>query len=274
MENKYFDTNKALWEELTEINVGSAMYDLEGFKRGAETLDPIEIAELGDVRGRSILHLQCQFGQDAISLARQGAVVTGVDFSEKAIGLAKSLSSELKVPAQFVCCNVYDLPQHLDKKFDIVFTSGGVLCWLPDLIQWAQLINRYLKPGGFFYIREFHPVATVFSNDSVETELKASYSYFHQEQPQKWDADGFAYADHSKKTTNPSYEWQHPLADVVSSLLAAGLKIEFLHEFPYCSYDCFPFLEKGKDGRWRFPGGKDLIPLMFSLKAVKQKDVF
>ena len=133
MSNKYLDTNKALWEELTEINVGSAMYDLEGFKQGAETLDPIEIAELGDIKGMSILHLQCQFGQDAISLARKGAQVTGVDFSEKAITLAKSLSSELKVPAEFVCCNVYDLPQHLDRKFDIVFTSGGVLCWLPDL---------------------------------------------------------------------------------------------------------------------------------------------
>lgn len=268
MENKYFDTNKALWEELTEINVGSAMYDLGGFKQGAETLDPIEIEELGDVKDRSILHLQCQFGQDAISLARKGAVVTGVDFSEKAIALAKDLSTELKVPAEFVCCNLYDLPRHLDKNFDIVFTSGGVLCWLPDLSQWAQLINRYLKPGGFFYLREFHPVAAVFNNDSAATELKAMYSYFHHDQPQKWD-DGFAYADHSKRTQNPSFEWQHPLADVVSSLRAAGLRIEFLHEFPFCSYDCFPFLEKGKDGRWRFPGGKDLIPLMFSLKAVK-----
>lgn len=267
MENKYFDTNKALWEELTEINIGSTMYDLEGFKQGAETLDPIEIAELGDVRGRSILHLQCQFGQDAISLARQGAVVTGVDFSEKAVTLAKSLSSELKIPAHFVCCNIYDLPQHLDQKFDIVFTSGGVLCWLPDLAKWAELISKYLKPGGFFYIREFHPVATVFDNDSA-TELKAMYSYFHHDQPLKWD-DGYAYADHNKKTTNPSFEWQHPLADVVSSLLAAELKIAFLHEFPYCSYDCFPFLEKSADGRWHFPGGKDLIPLMFSLKASK-----
>ncbi|MBI4727672.1 class I SAM-dependent methyltransferase [candidate division TA06 bacterium] len=268
MSNNYLDANKALWEELTEINVGSAMYDLEGFKQGAETLDPIEIEELGHVKGKLILHLQCQFGQDAISLARKGAVVTGVDFSEKAIALAKSLSAELNVPADFVCCNIYDLPQRLDKEFDIVFTSGGVLCWLPDLTKWAQLINRVLKPGGFFYIREFHPVAAVFSNDSADTELKARYSYFHQDQPQKWD-DCYAYADHSKKTKNPSYEWQHPLADVVSSLLAAGLRIEFLHEFSHCSYDCFPFLEKGADGRWRFPGGKDLIPLMFSLKALK-----
>jgi len=111
------------------------------------------------------------------------------------------------------------------------------------------LIDRYLKPCGFFYIREFHPVATVFTNDSSDTELKARYSYFHRDQPQKWD-DGYADADHGKKTTNPPYEWQHPL-DVVSSLLATGLRIEFLHEFP--------FLKKGGDGRWRFPGGQDLI---------------
>ncbi len=270
MKKEYFDTNKALWEELTEINIGSRMYDLEGFKRGADTLDPIEIEELGEIKGKSILHLQCQFGQDAISLGRRGAQVSGIDISEKAIETARKLSKELNIPADFICCNLYDLPQHLDKQFDIVFTSGGVLCWLPDLQKWGTLINRYLKPGGFFYIREFHPIATVFNNDRSAAELKAMYSYFHKDEPQKWD-DGFAYADHTKRTSNPSYEWQHALADIVNSLTSQGLRIEFLHEFPFCSYDCFPFLEQGKDGRWRFPGGKELIPLMFSLKAVKIK---
>jgi SAM-dependent methyltransferase len=270
MNEDYIKTNKALWEELTDINLGSQMYDMEGFKRGAGTLDSIEIEELGEVGGRSILHLQCQFGQDAISLGRHGARVTGVDISEKAIATAKALSVELNVPADFICCNLYDLPQHLDRQFDIVFTSGGVLCWLPDLEQWGGLINRYLRPGGFFYIREFHPVAAVFNNDRSALELKAMYSYFHKSEPQKWD-DGFAYADHGKRTINPSYEWQHSMADVVNSLTSQGLRIEYLHEFPFCSYDCFPFLEKGGDGRWRFPGGKDLIPLMFSLKAVKGK---
>ena len=267
--DRCYDENRRLWDQLTGINARSAMYDLEGFRRGHSTLDPIEIAELGDVRGKSVLHLQCHFGQDTMSLARMGAKVVGVDFSEEAIKLARSLSAELDIPAQFICCNIYDLPRHLDKKFDMVFTSGGVLCWINDLAKWAQLIDRYLKLDGFFYIREFHPVAFVFDNEGA-TELKACHSYFHKEEPEKFETDG-SYSDHQAKFSHPcrSYEWQHSLADVVNSLLSVGLRLEFLHEFAYCSYDCYPFLEKGDDGRWRFPGGRELIPLMFSLKAAK-----
>lgn len=268
--DRYFDENRRLWDQLTGINARSAMYDLEGFRRGQSTLDPIEVAELGEVRGKSVLHLQCHFGQDSMSLARMGAKVVGVDFSEQAIKLARSLSAELDIPAEFICCNIYDLPQHLDNKFDIVFTSAGVLCWINDLAKWAQLIDRYLKLDGFFYIREFHPVACVFDNEGV-TELKASQSYFHFREPAAWATDG-SYSDHQAKLDRPgkSYEWQHPLSDVINALLSVGLRLEFLHEFPYCSYDCYPFLKKGQDGRWRFPGGKDLIPLMFSLKAAKE----
>jgi 2-polyprenyl-3-methyl-5-hydroxy-6-metoxy-1,4-benzoquinol methylase len=268
--NEYFASNRELWDKLTAINAKSPMYDMEAFKRGQSTLDPIEIAELGDVRGKSILHLQCHFGQDTMSLARMGAQVTGVDFSDEAIKLAKSLSEELAIPAEFICCNIYDLPKHLDKQFDIVFTSAGVLCWINDLQQWAQLIDRYLKLDGTFYLREFHPIEAVFDMGSAATELKAINSYFHKAEPEVWDTD-WAYSDHQAKLDKvcKSCEWQHPLADVINALLSVNLKLEFLHEFPYCSYDCFPFLEKGADGRWRFPGGKELIPLMFSLKATK-----
>lgn len=266
---RFYDENRRLWDKLTGINARSDMYDLEAFRRGRNTLDPIEVAELGDVRGKSVLHLQCHFGQDTMSLARMGARVTGVDFSDEAIKLAKALSSELEIPADFICCNIYDLPKHLDRRFDIVFTSGGVLCWIDDLTKWAQLIDRYLKLDGFFYIREFHPITGVFDCTNPK-ELSAHWSYFHQKEPMGWDTDG-SYSDHQAKFEQPckSYEWQHSMADVVNALLESGLKLEFLHEFPYCSYDHFPFLEKGGDGRWRFPGGQELIPLMFSIKAIK-----
>lgn len=268
-QSEYYDNNRRLWDELTAVNARSPMYDLEGFRRGQNTLDPIEVAELGDVRGKSILHLQCHFGQDTLSLVRMGAQVTGVDFSEEAIKLARSLSKELDIPAEFVCCNIYDLPKHLDRQFDIVFTSAGVLCWIDDLTRWAQLIDRYLKLDGTFYIREFHPVACVFDNEEA-TELKARWSYFHRDEPEAFEDDG-SYSDHRTKLDQPckSYEWQHSMADVVNALLSVDLRLEFLHEFPYCSYDCYPFLEKGGDGRWRFPGSRELIPLMFSLKAAK-----
>jgi SAM-dependent methyltransferase len=266
----YYDNNRRLWDRLTAINARSAMYDLEGFRRGASTLDPIEVAELGDVRGKSILHLQCHFGQDSMSLARMGAQVVGVDFSDEAIKLARSLAAELSIPTEFVCCNIYDLPKHLDRQFDIVFTSAGVLCWIDDLAKWARLIDQYLKLDGFFYIREFHPVAAVFDNEKA-AELQARWSYFHRDEPQAFETDG-SYSDHQAKFDRSckSYEWQHSLSDVVNALLSAGLKLEFLREFPYCSYDCYPFLEKSPDGRWRFPGGRELIPLMFSLKAFKE----
>ena len=265
--NQHFKNNQQLWDRLTAINAKSPMYDMEAFKRGQSTLDPIEIAELGDVRGKSILHLQCHFGQDTMSLARMGARVTGVDFSEEAIKLAKALSAELNIPAEFICCNIYDLPRHLDKQFDIVFTSAGVLCWINDLTAWARLIDRYLKLDGMFYIREFHPITGVFDITN-KTGLSAHWSYFHADEPQVWEESG-SYSDHDAKIDCKSCEWQHPVSDVVNALLAVNLKLEFLHEFPYCSYDCFPFLEKGTDGRWRFPGGKELIPLMYSIKAVK-----
>jgi SAM-dependent methyltransferase len=267
--NQFFDNNRELWNKLTAINAKSPMYDMEAFKRGQSTLDPIEIADLGDVHGKSILHLQCHFGQDTMSLARMGAQVTGVDFSDEAIKLAKSLSAELDIPAEFLCCNIYDLPKHLDKQFDMVFTSAGVLCWIDDLKSWAQLIDRYLKLDGVFYLREFHPIATVFDNEKA-TELKACSSYFHKDEPMVFESDG-SYSDHQVKFTEvcKSCEWQHSLADIINALLSTGLKLEYLHEFPFCSYDHFPFLEKSADGRWRFPGGKELIPLMFSLKAAK-----
>lgn len=265
--NEHFQNNRRLWDQLTAINARSPMYDLDGFRQGATTLDPVEIAELGEVRGKSVLHLQCHFGQDTMSLARMGARVTGVDFSGEAIKLAKTLSAELQIPTEFICCNIYDLPRHLDRQYDIVFTSAGVLCWLNDLTAWAQLIDRYLKLDGTFYIREFHPIQGVFDITNKE-ELKAHWSYFHKDEPQVCEESG-SYSDHDATVNCKSCEWQHPLADVVNALLAVNLKLEFLHEFPFCSYDCFPFLEKGNDGRWRFPGGKELIPLMFSLKANK-----
>lgn len=268
--NRHFENNRELWNRLTAINARSAMYDMDAFRRGQCTLDPIEVAELGDVRGKSILHLQCHFGQDTMSLARRGAQATGVDFSDEAIKLAKSLGAELAIPTDFICCNIYDLPRHLDRRFDIVFTSAGVLCWIDDLAKWARLIDRYLKLDGTFYIREFHPIEGVFDMGPQATELKALYPYFHSDEPQVWDTDG-SYSDHEAKfdKTCKSCEWQHPLSDVVNALLSVGLKLEFLHEFPYCSYDCFPFLEKGGDGRWRFPGGRELIPLMYSIRATK-----
>ena len=225
---------------------------------------------MGDVAGKSLLHLQCHFGMDTLSWARLGAHVTGVDFSAEAIALARSLSRELALEARFICSDIYALPDVLEEQFDIVFTSYGVLCWLPDLERWAQVIAHFLKPGGVFYIVEIHPFCDVFYDEAEAGELRVAYSYFHDPQPMRWESAG-SYADRGAHVQhNISYEWMHSLSDIVNALLATGLHIEYLHEFPYCVYARFPFLEEGADGWWRLPGGANLIPLTLSIKAHKE----
>src|SRR5437868_117554 len=140
-ENNYLNINRESWNKRTEVHVGSEFYDLEGFLNGNTSLNSIELGLLGNIKGKSILHLQCHFGQDTISLARLGADVTGVDLSDRSIEKAVEIAAQTNSGATFICCDIYDLPRHLDKKFDIVFTSYGTIIWLPDLDKWAKLIS-------------------------------------------------------------------------------------------------------------------------------------
>lgn len=264
--DKYVKGNQELWNESTPIHAQSEFYDVEGFKKGKCTLKSIELEELGDVSGKSLLHLQCHFGMDTLSWARLGAKVTGVDFSDKSIELARSLSKELDIKADFICSDIHDLPKNLDGKFDIVYTSAGVLCWLPDLKKWGKIIAHFLKPGGFFYILEQHPFSYVFDDSRDITELKVRYSYFHSPEPMKWEPGG-DYADPDVVVNHYHYEWTHSLGDVVNALIGAGLRIEFLHEFPVVFFKWFHFMERDDEGWWRTKGNK--IPLIFTLKATK-----
>jgi SAM-dependent methyltransferase len=268
--NEWEKADQVYWNRLAPLHARSEFYDVAGFKAGRSSLQSVEREEVGDVAGKSLLHLQCHFGMDTMSWARLGAHVTGVDYAENAIALARSLSKETGVPAKFVCCSIYDLPQVLCEEFDIVFTSGGVLCWLPDLVRWGQVIARFLKPGGFFYIADGHPFGNVFYNEADATELRIAYPYFHREAPEAYEAEGsYAVWDDVRYRV---YEWTHSLSDIVNALLAAGLRLEFLHEFPFGFYRHLPFMVQGADGRWRLPEHSDSVPLLFSLKAVKPID--
>ena len=161
---EYFKANQELWNQRTRIHKDSDFYNLSSFKKGENALTSIELAELGDVIGKTILHLQCHFGMDSLSWSRMGAEVTGVDLSDEAIKEANKLNDELGLNATFICSNVYDLKEHLDKKFDIVFTSYGTIGWLPDLDKWAAIISHFLKEGGIFYIADFHLVVLMFDD--------------------------------------------------------------------------------------------------------------
>jgi ubiquinone/menaquinone biosynthesis C-methylase UbiE len=259
-----YRANLALWNEWTEINARSSAYGLDTFKAGRSSLHPLEVGELGPVAGKSLLHLQCHFGMDTLSWARLGAVATGVDFSDRAIALAQQLSRECGVPARFILSDLYALPGCLDEAFDIVYTSYGVLPWLPDLVAWAGLVSRYLRPGGTFYMAEFHPFADLF--DEGDPGLRIGEDYFKSEAA-IWPVEG-SYADRQAVVHQKiSYEWTHPLSEVLSALLSAGICLEHVHEFPYSVYPQFTFLEQGEDGYFYLPGKAKTIPLMYSIKG-------
>lgn len=258
----FTESNKKLWDGWSTINFKSEFYNVEGFKSGLSTLKKTELNELGNVKGKSLLHLQCHFGMDTLSWAREGAVVTGVDLSSESITIAKELSKDLAIPAEFICSDIYELPKVLDKKFDIVFTSYGVLVWLNNLNKWAEIVARYLKPGGTFYIIEFHPFTNMFG----ETWEGLVDSYFYGDQPVILQQNN-SYADNNIEFKHVSYEWPHTMSEVITSLRRAGLIIEFFHEFPFSAYNCFPMLEEQAHDEFVIKGQKNKIPLMYSIKA-------
>lgn len=258
--------NLDAWNQMADIHVGSPEYRLAQFRAGENVLKPVELREVGDVRGRAMLHMQCHFGLDTMSWARLGANVTGVDFSDHAIAIARSISAELKIPARFIQSNIYDAPEAIREQFDIVFTSYGALCWLPDLTRWAQIAAQFVKPGGFFYVAEFHPVLLMHRNDAASTKLEIEYPYFHDAMID--EGPGPDYSDPTK-TVSGTHQWLHPLGNVVSAIAATGLRIEFLHEFAGCIYQHNPFMKKGADGDWHIEG--DPIPTIYSIKATRQR---
>ncbi|MBI5305234.1 MAG: class I SAM-dependent methyltransferase [Chloroflexi bacterium] len=266
--NEYLKSNRELWNTWTRVHVKSKMYDVEGFKRGDNRLDAVVRAGLGDVRGKSLLHLQCHFGLDTLNWARLGARVTGADFSEEAITTARALAREVGLDANFVCANIYDLPNALDDKFDIVFTSHGVLSWLPDLNAWGRVIAHFLKPGGTFFIAEGHPAAYIFDDDNPN-DLRVRYPYFHTDAPGTSQVHG-SYADRDADVHCVEYWWAFSIGDVINALTRAGLRIESLDEFPYNTWQMYPFMEQDAEGWWRLPARFPALPLMFALRATAE----
>ncbi len=210
-ERDYLDANRALWNEWAPIHERSAFYDVPGFKRGEQRLKDFEIEEVGDVTGKSLLHVQCHFGLDTPSWVRLGATVTGVDFSERSIEQARALAEEVGLDATFLLSNVYDIPEVLEGEFDIVYTSRGVLGWLPDVPRWAAVVARYVKPGGFFYINEMHPFLYVFGDSKEATELRVKFPYFARTEPLEFPVEG-SYAELDSYVRTPvSYDWPHSM---------------------------------------------------------------
>ena len=263
--------NRALWDEWTPIHVRSAFYDVEGWKSGRRPdLHPLVVEEVGDVAGKDLLHLQCHFGLDTLAWARREARVTGADFSEPAVEQARLLAAETGLDGRFVVSDVVDLPANLEGDFDVVFTSFGALNWLPDLPRWAEVVAHFVRPGGFFYIAEAHPFAWVFDDDEAATELRLRYHYWPRPEPLEFSG-GESYADPEALVEGkPEYAWQHSMGEIITSLAAAGLRIEYLHEHDWVGWRMFPFMVETAWSVWRLPEPDDArLPLLFSLKATK-----
>ncbi len=270
--NQYFEANKHLWNQRTAVHKDSSFYDIAGFKAGKNVLTPIELNEVGDpeasgqvVKGKKMLHLQCHFGMDSLNWARLGADVTGVDLSDEAIKEARLLNDELKLNAKFVCCNVYDTSKYVKDLFDIVFTSYGTIGWLPDLLPWANMIAERLKPGGFFYIAEFHPVVWMF--DEEFTHIK----YYYENREVIITENEGTYTDRNADIKGKEYSWNHSISEVLNALIRAGLKIEIFNEFMYSPYPCFRNTVETEKGKWHIKGMEGKIPMVYSIQAIKQQ---
>jgi len=272
------EANRKAWDEWASIHMqGTSSYPVDEFKAGKKGWAPNLPDDIGDVKAKSVLHLQCHFGMDTLMWARQEAHVTGVDFSGTAIRGAVALNNELRMEARFVQSDIYALPDVLAAEFDIVLTYYGVLPWLPDLARWAEIVARYIKPGGFLYVADTHPLAYMLEVGEGERFPHIAYPYFSDGEPERCEPDGGTYAAPDAQTANlVTYEWKHPMEEIINAIVDAGLTIEYLHEFPYTFYNMFYYtptltMEEDAEGWWRILGMDDRLPLMFSLKACRRK---
>lgn len=266
----WLSANRANWDERVAIHVKSDFYGVDAFLAGGDPLRgrPFEPEEMGDVTGKSLIHLQCHFGLDTLAWARRGATVVGLDFSQPAVEQARELAARAGLDAEFVQSDVYDAVKALGgRQFDIVYTGRGALVWLPDITRWAQVVSALTRPGGVLYLSEFHPFEEILSDNDG---LVVQYDYFHTE-PIVWNEPGTYVEVEAETTNNLTYQWVHPLGEVVSAVAAEGFRVEFLHEFDFTGYRRWPFLEKTADEVYRLPDGMPSIPLAYSLKATKSE---
>jgi ubiquinone/menaquinone biosynthesis C-methylase UbiE len=261
--SNYIELNRKAWNQKTDYHVKSRFYDNEAFINGKSSLNAIELELLGDVSGKTILHLQCHFGQDTLSLQRLGGKATGVDFSDEAIAQAKTLAKQLELDAEFICCDLYELPNHLNKQFDIVFTSYGTVGWLPDLNRWAAVVAKFLKPGGKFVMVDFHPVVWMFDNNFTRVE----YSYFNKEDIVETETG--TYADRDAPIEATTVSWNHSLGEILGSLLQNGFSLQHFDEHDFAPYNCLNGMIEVSPGNFQIESHNGKLPLLYSIVATK-----
>jgi SAM-dependent methyltransferase len=259
----YLKINRKAWDDKTVVHLQSEFYDQKAFLAGKNSLKKPELEVLGDVNGKRILHLQCHFGQDTLSLARMGGKVTGIDFSEVAIENAIRINEELGLDAQFICSDVCDLLIELYNQFDIIFTSYGTIGWFPDLEPWAETIKNALVPGGKFIMVDFHPFVWTFDNDMKYIQ----YDYFNSE-PIEEEIEG-SYADRNAPIKTKTISWNHGIGEILNTLIQAGISIQEFSEMDYSPFECFSNLKKLDEDKFVFSHIEPAIPMIYRIVGEK-----
>jgi SAM-dependent methyltransferase len=262
----YLALNRAHWDEVTCIHVASPFYRTEAFKRGAMVLDPIALESVGDVGGKRLLHLQCHFGLDTLSLARLGAEVTGLDFSTPALKEARALSAQTDVAGRFIEANVLQPPPDLS-GFDVVFASWGAICWIPDIPAWMRTAANALKPGGRLVLIDGHPAMLMMAGEGP-TPFSVKYPYQTDEPIVTEDAGDYADAN-ANLEANRTAEWMHGVGRILNAAIDAGLVIRRFDELDRVPWQALGQLVESGAGYWRLPDGVPTLPLAFRLLADK-----
>jgi SAM-dependent methyltransferase len=268
--DRFRSANRAHWNDKAEFNLRT--WDVQAFLADPgklTTMVEFDRHEVGEVRGKSLIHLQCHFGLDTLSWARLGAEVTGVDFAPHAIAAATLLAERAALAARFVEADVYRTPAVVRARFDIVYTGGGALCWLADIDGWARVVSELLRPGGTLYIHEAHPVLWALQDERADDQLVIGLPYFATSQPKRWDDDPLWDEQRPRLPHMTCYVWSHGLGEIVSALIECGLAIRSLQEHRRCLWQALRFMVQDADGWWRLPDGPERLPLMYSLRASK-----
>jgi SAM-dependent methyltransferase len=251
------NANKHGWNGLAETHFKK--YHIEKLLSGTPLINDLIRSEVGDVEGKSLVHLLCHIGTDTLSWALLGARVTGIDISPESLKYAREIARQMNFAADFIEADVMDVIDQVDAKFDIAFSSTGVLCWLPDIRRYAQTVRHLLKDSGFFYLFDGHPFRAVLldaeGNSSADT---VQGDYFRKE---AWHYDYLGdYTDPDLVVPGDSYEWHWTLGEIITAFCEAGMRIEFVHEFPQYFYNGYTPYDAFNDKR-------EYFPCTFSLKA-------
>ena len=268
----YLDINRRNWDERAAIHARDAAgdYMLDRFRAGEDALHAIEAAELGDISGKRVLHLQCHIGRDTLCLARRGAAVTGLDFSGAALDLARRLAAETGLQAEFVEGTVDQAPELAPGPFDLVFTTWGTICWLPDVRKWAKIVASVLRPGGELYLADAHPGFSVL--EEVDGKLAPTYDFqTPADRPLQFENQTTYTADPDILSHRSTREWIHSLSAVLGGLIDAGLAITMFREHEVLPWRALPSLIPAPQRMWRLPDGAPRMPLSYSLRAKKER---